>query len=86
MTNSDRLEMRGDPLGFGGLATVLRCRGYRAVLTATGLETLRRAAPSHVASVRKLFFGNIDDDELPCVERIFARLCDCLQRNGSKTT
>jgi len=32
-------------------------RGYRAVLTATGLETLRRATPVHIASVRELFFG-----------------------------
>ena len=61
-------------------------RGYRAVLTATGLETLRRAAPGHAASVRKLFFGNINDDELLCVERIFTRLCDCLRRDGRKTT
>ena len=42
-------------------------RGYRAVLTATGLETLRRPAPGHAASVRRIIFGTINDDELSCI-------------------
>ena len=46
----------------------------------TGLDTLRRGTPVHTASVRTLFFGNIDDDELPCVERIFTRLRASLQQ------
>lgn len=49
-------------------------RGYRAVLTATGLHTLRRAAPRHAASVRGLFLDQIEPDELPHIERVFARL------------
>jgi len=61
-------------------------RGSRAVLTAAGLETLRRATPGHAASVRKLFFGSINDDDLACVEGVFTRLRESLQRNGRKTT
>lgn len=49
-------------------------RGYRAVLTATGLQTLRDAAPCHAATVRKLFLDQIAPDELPCIERVFTRL------------
>lgn len=49
-------------------------RGYRAVLTATGLQTLRRAAPLHAASVRTLFLDHIRADELPHIERVFTRL------------
>ncbi|HEU0190479.1 MAG TPA: MarR family transcriptional regulator [Mycobacterium sp.] len=49
-------------------------RGYRAVLTATGLQTLRRAAPRHAATVRNLFLDHIHDDELPTIERVFTRL------------
>jgi DNA-binding MarR family transcriptional regulator len=61
-------------------------RGSRAVLTAAGLETLRRATPGHAASVRKLFFGSINDDDLACVEGVFTRLRESLQRNGRETT
>lgn len=49
-------------------------RGYRAVLTATGLQTLQQAMPKHAASIRELFLADIDGDELACVERIFTRL------------
>lgn len=54
-------------------------RGYRAVLTATGLQTLRRAAPRHAASVRTLFLDHIHADELPCIDRVFTRLQACLR-------
>ncbi len=49
-------------------------RGYRAVLTATGLQVLTDAAPRHAESVRTLFLDQIADDELPCIERVFVRL------------
>ncbi|WP_250149709.1 MarR family winged helix-turn-helix transcriptional regulator [Mycolicibacter acidiphilus] len=49
-------------------------RGYRAVLTATGWETLRAAAPRHAAAVQRLFLDQIAPDELPCIERVFTRL------------
>lgn len=49
-------------------------RGYRAVLTATGLQTLQQAMPEHASSVRELFLDDLDAEELACVERIFSRL------------
>jgi DNA-binding MarR family transcriptional regulator len=54
-------------------------RGYRAVLTASGADTLRDAMPLHTESVRELFFDHIRPDELDCVERVFTRLNDNLQ-------
>lgn len=53
-------------------------RGYRAVLTATGLQALQQAMPQHAASVRALFLDGLDADEMACVERIFTRLRDRL--------
>ncbi|MFV0494938.1 MarR family winged helix-turn-helix transcriptional regulator [Mycobacterium sp.] len=49
-------------------------RGHRAVLTATGLNTLHRAMPRHAASVRRLFLDELDTAELACVEKVFTRL------------
>ncbi|OBF86131.1 MarR family transcriptional regulator [Mycobacterium sp. 852002-51163_SCH5372311] len=54
-------------------------RGYRAVLTATGYETLRRAAVKHAASVRELFLANLEPDELACMGRAFTRLGERLK-------
>ncbi|MCV7361582.1 MarR family transcriptional regulator [Mycolicibacterium neworleansense] len=59
-------------------------RGYRAVLTATGLDALHDAAPLHSESVRELFFDHIRTDELDCVERVFARLHANLQHDESE--
>ena len=61
-------------------------RGYRAVLTATGVDALRHAAPYHAESVRELFLDRIKADELPCVERIFTRLLDQLEEDEEKRT
>lgn len=49
-------------------------RGYRAVLTATGLQTLRDAAPRHEVAVRRLFLDLLSADELRCIERVFTRV------------
>lgn len=49
-------------------------RGYRAALTATGMQALRAAAPLHTDAVRELFFDHIHPDELACIERVFTRL------------
>ena len=51
-------------------------RGSRAVLTATGVEALRRAAPHHAESVKELFLDHLTSDELHCIEQIFTRLRD----------
>lgn len=49
-------------------------RGYRAVLTATGLETLLGAVPKHAAVVRALFLDLLDDRDLEDVSRVFGKL------------
>lgn len=57
-------------------------RGYRAVLTVTGADALRSAAPIHAESVRALFFSCAEDDELHCIERVFSRLDQHLRSTG----
>jgi len=59
-------------------------RGYRAVLTATGFQALRQAAPYHAQSVRELFLNHVHDDELPCIERVFTRLRSHLENDGTE--
>jgi DNA-binding MarR family transcriptional regulator len=49
-------------------------RGFRAVLTATGLETLLGAAPKHAASVRALFLDLLDDRDVADLTRMFTKL------------
>ncbi|GLY06136.1 MULTISPECIES: MarR family transcriptional regulator [Actinoplanes] len=49
-------------------------RGQEAVLTDEGLETLRAAAPAHLATVRASFIDHVDDEELAAIGRIFARV------------
>lgn len=61
-------------------------RGYRAVLTATGVDVLRRAVPLHSESVRELFFDHIRPEELDCIERVFTRLDRSLQHEHGKQT
>lgn len=58
-------------------------RGSEAVLTATGLLTLREAAPHHLASVRAHFIDDLDDTELACLTQIFTRLGRRLHTTGS---
>jgi DNA-binding MarR family transcriptional regulator len=42
-----------------------------AVLTASGMTTLERAAPTHAASVRTRIFDRIDRRDVAALERIF---------------
>ena len=49
-------------------------RGSEAVLTPTGLSTLRAAAPHHLEAVRSLFVDDLDADALACLTRVFTRL------------
>ncbi len=57
----DRLEREG-------LVCRERCaedgRGYWAVLTETGDRRLQEARATHLAGVRRLFLGRLDDDDL----------------------
>ncbi|MFJ6638939.1 hypothetical protein ACIQMO_09355 [Streptomyces sp. NPDC091406] len=49
-------------------------RGCLLVLTSTGWDTLRDAAPSHVASVRRHFVDRLAPDELAALGRIAQKL------------
>ncbi|MUL43704.1 MarR family transcriptional regulator [Streptomonospora sp. PA3] len=50
-----------------------------AVLTATGLEALREADRHHIATVRRLFTDDLDEDELHVLADVFTRLRSRLQ-------
>lgn len=60
-------------------------RGSHAVLTATGLEVLRASVPHHVASVRRHFLDDLDDDEIDYLGRVFTRLGQRLRGPGVPT-
>jgi DNA-binding MarR family transcriptional regulator len=45
-----------------------------AVLTDTGYDKLRRAAPSHLAAIRELFGERFSDDELETLASLLERL------------
>lgn len=49
-------------------------RGAFAVLTVAGRERVEQAAPGHVRRVRQLFFDDVDEDDLPVLERLLTRL------------
>ncbi|MEU3729726.1 MarR family winged helix-turn-helix transcriptional regulator [Streptomyces sp. NPDC033538] len=49
-------------------------RGCFLVLTEMGLDTLRQAAPTHVASVRRHFVDQLDPQELTVLSRVAAKL------------
>jgi DNA-binding MarR family transcriptional regulator len=42
-----------------------------ATLTPAGFEALERAAPDHVASVRRHIFDHLDDDQVQALASIF---------------
>ncbi|MCK1796696.1 MarR family winged helix-turn-helix transcriptional regulator [Streptomyces sp. XM4193] len=69
--HTSRMEARGlirrDPDPSDG-------RGCLLTLTATGRDTLREAAPSHVASVRRHFVDRLTPDELTTLGRIAQKL------------
>jgi DNA-binding MarR family transcriptional regulator len=49
-------------------------RGWHAVLTDTGLERLRQAWPTHLASVRRHLFDHLADVDLPGVAAALRRV------------
>ncbi|MFD3973895.1 MarR family winged helix-turn-helix transcriptional regulator [Streptomyces cyaneofuscatus] len=51
-------------------------RGCLLVLTATGWDTLREAAPLHVASVRRHLIDRLDPEELAALGAIARKLID----------
>ncbi|MBH5337579.1 winged helix-turn-helix transcriptional regulator [Streptomyces pactum] len=51
-------------------------RGCLLVLTETGWDTLREAAPTHLASVRRHFVDRLDPGELAALGRIAEKIID----------
>ncbi|MQY10872.1 hypothetical protein SRB5_09850 [Streptomyces sp. RB5] len=51
-------------------------RGCFLVLTAHGLDTLKNAAPTHVASARRHFIDRLSPEDLSALERIARKLED----------
>src|SRR4051812_23761054 len=49
-------------------------RGCILILTGQGLETLRRVAPAHLASVRRHFVDRLAPEDLAALERIAAKV------------
>lgn len=54
-------------------------RGVRAVLTDTGYDKLKAAAPDHVRSVRTGLVDIVDPDDLAAVGRAFTAVVNTLQ-------
>ncbi|MEW1603976.1 MarR family transcriptional regulator [Streptomyces sp. NPDC093808] len=51
-------------------------RGCLLVLTETGWDTLREAAPTHLDSVRRHFVDRLDPEELAALGRIAEKIAD----------
>ena len=47
-------------------------RGIQVCVTHVGLEHLRRAAPEHVESVRRMVFDHLQPEDVPALRRFFA--------------
>jgi DNA-binding MarR family transcriptional regulator len=61
-------------------------RATDALLTDTGLKTLRAAAPKHVAWVRKLFFSDLDDDRVVELGDLLDEVYRTILREGTLPT
>ena len=46
-------------------------RGINVCVTHAGLEHLRRAAPEHVESVRRMVFDHLKPEDIPALKRFF---------------
>ena len=46
-------------------------RGINVCVTHVGLEHLRRAAPEHVESVRRMVFDHLQPEDVPALRRFF---------------
>jgi DNA-binding MarR family transcriptional regulator len=53
-------------------------RGVEAVLTDQGREALTKAAPTHVAGVRRLLVDLVDEADFEAVGRVFDAVTDGL--------
>ena len=53
-------------------------RGAYVVLTPTGADAIRSAAPGHVAAIRRLIFDRLGDDQRAAFEQACATIIDAL--------
>lgn len=85
LVSRSRLTYRVDRLAEVDYVTREECeddrRGLFAILTPTGAEALKAAAPGYHADVRTWFFEVIDLDELAVVERVMSRMDEKLSSN-----
>jgi DNA-binding MarR family transcriptional regulator len=64
-------------------ACVADGRGVEAVLTDHGRDTLTKAAPTHVAGVRRLLVDLVGADDFEAVGRVFNAVTDALIEGSS---
>lgn len=78
-----RLSHQISRMEAAGLVVRTSCeddrRGTFAVLTELGLQTIRRAAPGHVASVRRHFIDLLTPEQVAAIEAIYAPIAERLQ-------
>lgn len=68
---ADRLERRGL---IERRRSAVDGRGSDAILTRQGRALLRKAWHQQYGDLQRLFFGQLDDDDLRCLARVWARL------------
>ena len=75
-----KLTQRVDRLVKRGWVAREKCeddrRGTFAVLTESGLAAIERAAPQHVADVRRLLLDHVTADDMPVVSDVLVRVAD----------
>ncbi|WP_312713734.1 MarR family winged helix-turn-helix transcriptional regulator [Corynebacterium flavescens] len=59
-------------------------RGVVVTITEEGMDRLRRAAPEHVESVRRLVFDHLQEDDVPSLLRFFQGVMDVDNLPGYK--
>ena len=59
-------------------------RGAFVVLTDEGRAAIERAAPGHVAAVRRLFFDGVDADDLAAFGRVVAAISERVEAEGGE--
>jgi DNA-binding MarR family transcriptional regulator len=75
-----------DRLARQGLLERERCeddgRGYYALLTPLGRETLAASRPAHLAGVRRRFIDRLEPDEIDALGAIWGRLLGENEKRG----
>jgi DNA-binding MarR family transcriptional regulator len=59
-------------------------RGAYVMLTPLGRETLERAAPSHVETVRQVLFDRLDEADVAALGRITSKILDGLREQAGQ--